>query len=488
MSSPDVYIPARIVQRLALRHSGMLERLIHSIVDVDGTQQPRTRELAERELVDAPQIDAMSDAERAFIRSEDERECRRVVISQGVSVGTALLVTVLFEIIFVKHPPFIEHLVWSTPLQIFGAYFTSACLAYSERIRRYTIPFSLAMVSLVGALAGLVLGGLGGFDGPFFYSIYILPAFIMIIPTSLSSRALGTFAIMGGFLVLFIAQQPEIALPPYADITAVTMFIIASACVFLGHRNWIVARERAIAMYRLGQDRLQTQTQNGVLASKLRDQARRARALANEFDELKSNERVSIARDLHDDVGQILVGAKMELELLDRKLEDGERLGFEQLDRLYDVMHGLEDGIRGMIRRLRAAQAPDDLGAAIDELLEPYRQSKELEICVDDVLLTALDAQAGKVVYRVVQEGLTNAAKYSGATRWRVEIGSPRPGRVLVCVMDRGQGLNASGSEARGWGLLGLHERTHELGGSVELARRDGWTVLEAELPYGENR
>lgn len=487
MSSPDVYIPAHIVQRLAMWHPGMLDRLIHSIVDTDGAQQSRARELAERELAGAPKIDALSEDERAFIRSEDERECQRVVIGQGLSVGTALLVTVLFEIIFVKHPPFIEHLAWSAPLQIIGAYLTSAALAYSERVRRYTIPFSLAMVSLVGSLAGLVLGGLGGFDGPFFYSIYVLPAFIMIIPTSLLNRALGTLAIMSGFAALFIAQQPTLEPPPYADISAVTMFIIASACVYLGHRNWIVARERAIAMYRLGQDRLQTQTQNEVLASKLRDQARRARALANEFDELKSNERVSIARDLHDDVGQILVGAKMELELLDRKLEDGGRLGFEQLDRLYDVMHGLEDGIRGMIRRLRAAQAPEDLDAAVADLIRPYRQSKELEICIDDTILSELDAQTGKVVYRVIQEGLTNAAKYSGATRWRVEIGSSRPRRVLVSVMDRGQGALLADAESRGWGLLGLHERAHELGGTLELVRRDGWTVLEAELPYGAN-
>jgi len=431
-------------------------------------------------------VGELSVEERAHCDAESRLECRRVVIAQGLSVGTALSVGGSIEL-FSHHAPYHDHIITTLPWQIFFAFFASAALYFVDFLRPYTIPFAMLMVIIVGSLGGLVLGGMGGFDGPFFYSIYMMPTFVMLVPCELSMRIAGTFAVLFGFLSLFLSQQDQIVLIA-PDITSVSVFIIASACVLLGHRDWIVSRERSLAMFRLERDREVTRVRNNELAERVRNQARRARSLANELLDVRSSERLNLARDLHDDVGQLLVGAKMELELLEHMRSMDESLDIEQLARLYDVMFGLEDGIREMIRRLRSASAPFDLESALGELFETYRERARctLEVEVDTALFAGFSNEVDHLVYRVIQEGLTNAAKHSDAERWWVVIRA-EGSSVRVSVEDDGCAMLPDDGE-EGWGILGLTERARALGGEVHLSHREGSeggcrTVLEAILP-----
>jgi signal transduction histidine kinase len=431
-------------------------------------------------------VGELSVEERAHCDAESRLECRRVVIAQGLSVGTALSVAGSIEF-FSHHAAYHDHMLTTLPWQIFFAFFASAALYFGHFLRPYTISFAMLMVIVVGSLGGLVLGGMGGFDGPFFYSIYMMPTFVMLVPCKLSMRIAGTFAVLIGFLSLFLSQQQQIVLIA-PDITSVSVFIIAAACVLLGHRDWIVSRERSLAMFRLERDREATRARNNELAERVRSQARRARSLANELLDVRSSERLNLARDLHDDVGQLLVGAKMELELLEHMRSLDESLDIEQLARLYDVMFGLEDGIREMIRRLRSASAPFDLTSALEELFDAYRQhgKSALEVEIDTDLFVAFSNEVDHLVFRVVQEGLTNAAKHADAKHWRVVI-REEEGALCVRVEDDGAGSLPEGG-GDGWGILGLVERARALGGEVVLSRRkqgDGGTrtVLEAILP-----
>lgn len=402
----------------------------------------------------------------------------------GLTVGTALSVAGLIEF-FIHRMPYHDHMLATLPVQIGLAYFTSAALHFRLLPERHTIPFALTMVVLVEMMGGLVLGGLGGFDGPFFYSIYMMPTFIMLVPCKLHTRILGTFAVLVGFFVLFIIQQETITwIAP--DITGVSVLIIASACVLLGHRDWIVSRERALAMYRLDHDREQTRARNNELADRVRSQAVRARSLANELSEVREFERLNLARDLHDDVGQLLVGAKMEVELLEHKRSRDESLELEELERLYDVMFGLEDGIREMIRRLRMANQPFELRASLEELLAAYGDHCVIEDNFGSAPLDDLPNEVDHLVYRVVQEGLTNAAKYSDGERLWISVLRREDDALCVSVEDDGSALERK-AEGEGWGVLGLRERAKALGGDVRLYRdvRDGVerTILEALLP-----
>ena len=187
-------------------------------------------------------------------------------------------------------------------------------------------------------------------------------------------------------------------------------------------------------------------------------------------------------RSLHDDVGQILVGARLELERLARQLGSGERMGVAQLDRLQSVMGGLEGSIRAMISRLREAEAPPDLSAAIEELIAPFREDYDITLELDPGVLGELDESSRGVLYRVIQEGLTNAAKHSAAPgRW-VTL-EREDGSAQLTVVDDGPDPLLEDFEHSGWGILGLRERVESVGGTLSLTRAKGRTLLRAILP-----
>ena len=168
--------------------------------------------------------------------------------------------------------------------------------------------------------------------------------------------------------------------------------------------------------------------------------------------------------------------------MLDRQVGSGERLGVDQFDRLHEVMGGLEGGIRDMIGRMRDADAPVDLGAAIAGLLDPAVAAPGAQVELDPDALALLSPRAHGVAYRVVQEGLTNAAKHSDSPgRW-VRL-SLLDGHALLSVEDDGRAPLPHDPEGQGWGLLGLRERVESVGGSLSIRRHHDRTSLQATLP-----
>jgi signal transduction histidine kinase len=407
------------------------------------------------------------------------RDCGTLAMSVGFVVAGALAIAALIKILFQRDDPGFAHQMITLPIQIGFALGTGLALRMSAWVRSHAIGFALLMTMSVGGSGGIVLGGLGGFDGPFFYTIYILPSFIMLIPLALAPRIAATLAMLACFAACFMSQHRTFD-PVQFDITVSTLFMTSVTCIFIGHRGWLTARQEFVATHRLDLDRTQARAQNVTLSSRLRGQARRAEALSRELDEAKVSERASIARDLHDDVGQLLVGARLELETLDRQLGAGERMGVAQVDRLQGVMEGLEGSVRAMISRLRDAEAPKDLGEALDGLARAH--SSEVALELDPGALARLPLRARGVAYRVVQEGLTNAAKHSGGQgRW-VTL-SLEGESALLTVSDDGPNPLPEDCEHGGWGLLGLRERVEAVGGALTLDRADGRTRLRARLP-----
>jgi signal transduction histidine kinase len=446
------------------------------------TRLPRFEPRVSDSRKDTRRVLEMTDLELSRWRQESAHESGRVITWMALTIGATLSAAFGLQWLVLDHgSPEFAHLARALPAQIAILFATAAAFRHSAWVRARGLAFSLTTTLLVGAMGGVVLGGLGGFDGPHFYSVYMMPAFIMLIPLSPLPRVAATLAMISCFTACFVWQRGAVD-PPHLDITASTLLMMSSVCILMGHRGWALARERFVVMGRLAREHALARSQNVALADRLRGQARRAEALARELDDAALAARASLARDLHDDVGQILVGARLELERLDRQLGSGERLGVAQLDRLQGVMGGLEDGIRDMISRLREAEAPTDLRAAIDELIAPFRDDYDVTLELDTRVLGELDEGSRGVLYRVIQEGLTNAAKHSGAPgRW-VTL-SREEDAALLTVVDDGPDPLPSDFEHGGWGLLGLRERVESLGGTLSLSRSRGRTLLRAILP-----
>jgi two-component system, NarL family, sensor histidine kinase UhpB len=212
----------------------------------------------------------------------------------------------------------------------------------------------------------------------------------------------------------------------------------------------------------------------GRLERERRDSGRRALAA-------QEQERQRVARELHDEVGQVLTGVMLELEQAARGGGEAELVTAREA-----VRHALEE-VRRIARELRP-EVLDDLGlqSALRSLCtvaaahDGLRVERRLELGDE-----ALTPEVELVVYRIAQESLTNVLRHSGASEVLVALGSVDGGLRLV-VRDDGRGLPAD--VAAGGGITGMRERALLVGGQLSVSTVDGGGTevrLDVPLPGG---
>ncbi len=197
-------------------------------------------------------------------------------------------------------------------------------------------------------------------------------------------------------------------------------------------------------------------------------------------------ERKLIARELHDELGQSVTAMRsMALSIAQRTagdpaVEQAARLIADESSRLYDAMHGI-------IPRL-APLALDSLGLseALTDLVQRTRRNHAgVEIALQlDLAGAAVSNDAALALYRVTQEGLTNALRHGRAGRIALRV-EARDDAVTLTVTDNGEGLAADWAQRTGHhGLRWMTERVEGLGGrlSIELAEPQG-ARLRVRLP-----
>jgi signal transduction histidine kinase len=217
-------------------------------------------------------------------------------------------------------------------------------------------------------------------------------------------------------------------------------------------------------------------------------EARRART--EERRREAGEERLRIARELHDTVAHhmslIHVQSGVALHLVDKKPEQVETA----LATIKDASKEALTELRALIGVLRAdgEDAPRAPIARLDGLGDIAERATQagiattLDVTGDvDTVPTAVATAA----FRIVQEGVTNVVRHSGASRARIAV-SVADGSVDVEVRDDGRGPGEADDDGSGTGLRGMRERATALGGTVELSRGPGGGArLHARLPFG---
>lgn len=214
--------------------------------------------------------------------------------------------------------------------------------------------------------------------------------------------------------------------------------------------------------------------------------AARTRALteiATHLQTVREDERSRLARELHDELGGLLTAAKLDVARIKSKAAP---LSPELAERIRHLVTTLDAGIalkRRIIEDLRPSSLSNlGLKPALEILCSEFAQRSEIavEARIDDV---ALDEPRALSVYRLVQEALTNVAKYAGAKRVDVNL-AVRDGRVRVRVRDDGRGFDVDAATGSGHGLAGMRFRVQSAGGDMRVhSRPGGGTTIEAELP-----
>lgn len=197
-------------------------------------------------------------------------------------------------------------------------------------------------------------------------------------------------------------------------------------------------------------------------------------------------ERKRIARELHDDTAQALTSILVRLRLLERSTVD--ETVKRNVEELRELTGGALESVRRMAVDLRPA-ALDDLGlvAALRSYCEKFSRNWPIPVDVTSSgLKRRLPREVELVLYRVLQEALTNVVKHSGARSASVSL-RRRSNVVTMTISDDGRGfdLAAVGStEGTGLGLFGMRERLALVGGSAEIDSLVGrGTTITARVP-----
>jgi two-component system sensor histidine kinase UhpB len=203
----------------------------------------------------------------------------------------------------------------------------------------------------------------------------------------------------------------------------------------------------------------------------------------------QEDERKRIARELHDETAQALTTLLIRLRILERARTSSDMRG--QINELREVTAQTLEAVRKLAVELRPATL-DDLGlvAALEAYTESYssRNSVGVVFRADGFEDGAgrLPSQIELVLYRVVQEALTNAAKHATAHQVRVDL-SRTPDEVLASVEDDGAGFDVEEmmrSRERGLGLFGMQERLALVGGQLVIDSSPGsGTRIHARVP-----
>ena len=191
-----------------------------------------------------------------------------------------------------------------------------------------------------------------------------------------------------------------------------------------------------------------------------------------------------IAQDVHDGVGQLLVGASMMATALAADLADGPHA---------DAAGRLRELVLRSVARLRSFALgldPVDLdrigpGEALARLAADAQDVLNVEVTVaDQTQGVALSDEVTLDVYRVAQEALTNAVRHGQARTVRVALGRTAAGGLLLTVQDDGHGISAGAADGDGMGLRTMRARARRHGGTLDVRQADvGGTRVRLELP-----
>jgi PAS domain S-box-containing protein len=219
--------------------------------------------------------------------------------------------------------------------------------------------------------------------------------------------------------------------------------------------------------------------------SSLQESSEQLRELSRHLQKAREEERLHIAREIHDELGQQLTGLKLSLAWLQKKA-DPENLVKAKFDETLSLLDDTVKSVRRITSELRPSLI-DDLGlnAALDWQVAEFGKRMDIEIeytnSFDDVDINP-DISIG--LFRILQESLTNIAKHALATKIKINISHVNDAVHLV-VADDGKGFNTTVKQHQlTFGLIGIKERISMLQGKCHVFSEPGsGTKIEVNIP-----
>ncbi len=248
--------------------------------------------------------------------------------------------------------------------------------------------------------------------------------------------------------------------------------------------NEVVRDRKGEAVALLGT--LQDVTERRLAEAQLKRNHEELRRLADHLQSAREDERISVAREIHDEMAQSLTAQKIDLVRLKSRLpaDDTYLAGLSE-----DILQSINqtiNSVQNILTELRPALL-DDLGllAAIEWQVDQFQQRTEMQCKLslpsEEPKLTYKERTA---LFRIMQESLSNVLRHSNATQMVVEL-SVEGHWLLMTISDNGIGvLEIDVLDSKSFGLMGMRERAHIFGGTVTIEGSFGkGTIVSTRIP-----
>ncbi len=223
----------------------------------------------------------------------------------------------------------------------------------------------------------------------------------------------------------------------------------------------------------------------------LRATHKRLREFAGRMRSVREQERALMARQIHDELGQVLTALGMDVAWLESRLPAQDRPLVEKCRAMAALIEATIGRVRTLATELRPAVL-DDLGllAAIEWETQQFARRTGIACALDlPATLPPLDADRSTDLFRILQEALTNVVRHAAAHHVDVQV-RETPAELVLGVSDDGRGIaTAEAMNPRSLGLLGMRERALLWNGTVDVrARPQGGTSVIVQLPLAGKR
>jgi len=218
---------------------------------------------------------------------------------------------------------------------------------------------------------------------------------------------------------------------------------------------------------------------------KLSESQESLRELAAINETARENERKHIAREVHDELGQVMTALRMSLSLM--PMQFGTRIPglIDSVDAMKALVDRAIKGVRNIATVLRPEALNMGLVPAIEWLRDEFLRHNEVRCVLECKGSTdPIDEMRAMLIYRIVQESLTNVSRYAKASEAKILIHFT-PKEIDVSISDDGCGFDPGEVMIRKtFGLLGMRERALTLGGDLMILSRPGrGTTIAVKVP-----
>jgi len=201
---------------------------------------------------------------------------------------------------------------------------------------------------------------------------------------------------------------------------------------------------------------------------------------------IREDERIRIAREIHDELGSVLTGIKANLSVAMIQDECAGRVPNQLLLNACAQLDAAVDTVRKVVTDLRPSVL-DNLGvwAALEWYVEQTeaRTGLSCRITIDASVESVIGAERSTALFRILQETLTNVTRHANASQVEVRV-MHEEGAIRMEVEDNGKGINAEQIPNRkSWGIKGMAERARYFGGDIRIADTSHGTLMVLRLP-----